>query len=83
MRRRIGEFMPFSFLRFSGETGNGESGKFYFPYRTVIGELGKQGEYIYRRYILPVSPFPIGATGAVGGGYSLPASPFHRQGGAR
>ena len=43
--------------------GNGE---YYFPYRTVSGETGKQGEYIYPRYILPFHRFSTGAKGAVG-----------------
>lgn len=65
-------------LRFSGETVNRRIGEFCFPYRTVSGELGKQGKYIYRRYILPVSPFSIGAVGWL---LSLPHSPTI-QGGA-
>lgn len=51
-------------VRYDAEKrGNGE---YYFPYRTVSGETGKQGVYIYRRYILPFHRFTTGAKGAVG-----------------
>ena len=49
-----------------GETGKRRNGEYYFPYRTVSGETGKQGEYIYPRYILPFHRFSTGAKGAVG-----------------
>ncbi len=79
----IGEIIRFLITRFSGETVNGESGELFFPYRTVYGELGKQGEYIYRRYILPISPFSTGAKGAVGGYLSLyPTTQLSTNGGA-
>ena len=65
-----GEFSIISFPCFPGETENRGNGEYYFPYRTVLGETGKQGEYIYRRYILPFPQFPKGATGA-GSSYSF------------
>lgn len=73
--------MVFLFPRFPGETGNWGTGEFFFPYRTANGETGKQGEYIYRRYILPVSPFPIGAKGWVGKPHTLPSFPITKRGG--
>ena len=56
------------------------NGEYYFPYRTVSGETGKQGEYIYRRYILPFHRFSTGTKGAVGSRQSPPNSPLHLGG---
>ena len=79
----IGEYIAILFPCFPREWGIRESGELFFPYRSCSGESGNQGEYIYLRYILPVSPFPIGATGAVGGLQSLRNSPLpYSQGGA-
>ena len=75
-----GEISAISFLRFSGETGKRGNGEYYFPYHTVSGETGKQGEYIYRRYILPFHRFSTGAKGAVGSRQSPPNSPLHLGG---
>ena len=80
MMRRNGEYGAISFLCFSGETDKRGNGEYYFPYRTVSGETGKQGEYIYRRYILPFHRFSTGAKGAVGSRHSLPNSPLHLGG---
>lgn len=58
--------------------GNGEISAISFL--RFSGETGKQGEYIYRRYILPFHRFSTGAKGAVGSRHSLPNSLLHLGG---
>lgn len=58
---------------FTRREGRGWEASFFSPQLTAsqtgslwCGETGKQGEYIYPRYILPFHRFSTGAKGAVG-----------------
>ena len=51
-------------VRYDAEKrGSGETGNIIFPIAPLVG---KRGEYIYPRYILPFHRFSTGAKGAVG-----------------